>query len=52
MDIARKLGTLVFCAVPAIIGGGITYALTDANWVAIWVYIFILLIFAGGMVSK
>jgi hypothetical protein len=52
MDIARKLGTLVFFAVPAIIGGGIIYAIFDANWVAVWVYQAVLLIFAGGMISK
>jgi hypothetical protein len=52
MDIARKLGTLVVFGVPAIIGGGIVFAIFDANWVTVWVYQAILLIFAGGMVSK
>ena len=25
MDVARKLGILVFCAVPAIVGGGVVF---------------------------
>jgi hypothetical protein len=52
MDIARKIGTMVVFAVPAIIGGGIFYAIFEGNWVTVWVFIAILLIFAGGMISK
>jgi hypothetical protein len=31
MDVSRKLGILVFFAVPAIIGGGIVYAIFDMD---------------------
>ena len=30
MDISRKLGILVFCGVPAIIGGGIVYGVAGS----------------------
>jgi hypothetical protein len=51
MDISRRLGILVFCGVPAIIGGGIVYALT-ASYVAVAVYEVLLLFVAGGLASK
>lgn len=52
MDISRKLGILVFCAVPAIVGGGIVMAVTNGNFAALWIYEVLLLIAAGGLVSK
>jgi hypothetical protein len=52
MDISRKLGILVFCAVPAIVGGGIVMAVTNGNFAALWIYEVLLLITAGGLVSK
>lgn len=30
MDIAQKIGILIFTGVPAIMGGGIVYGLTDS----------------------
>jgi hypothetical protein len=52
MDIARKIGTLVFGMVPAIIGGCVTYDLSGGSYVAVGVYLTILLFFLGGLVSK
>jgi hypothetical protein len=51
MDVSRKLGILVFCGVPAIIGGGIVYAIFD-SYIPMWIYQIILLFFAGAFVSK
>lgn len=46
MTISRKLGILVFCGVPAIVGGGIVYAIFG-SLTAIAIFE-ILLIFAAG----
>lgn len=51
MDISRKLGVLVFCGVPAIIGGGIVYAVFG-SYVPVLVYEVLLLFVAGAFVSK
>jgi zinc transporter ZupT len=51
MDVSRKLGILVFCGVPAIIGGGIIYAIFD-SYIPMWIYQIVLLFFAGAFVSK
>ncbi len=51
MNISRKLGILVFCGVPAIIGGGIVYAVFG-SYVPVLVYEVLLLLAAGGFVSK
>jgi hypothetical protein len=51
MDIGRKLGILVFCGVPAIVGGGIVYAVFG-SYVPVFVYEVILLLAAGGFASK
>ncbi len=51
MDISRKLGTLVFFGVPAIIGGGIIYALFDSTAV-MFIYEIVLLLIAGAVVAK
>jgi zinc transporter ZupT len=51
MDVSRKLGILVFCGVPAIIGGGIVYAVFG-SYIPMWIYQIILLFFAGAFVSK
>lgn len=51
MDISRRLGILVFCAVPAIIGGGIIYAIFD-NLTAMWIYEALLVVTAGALVSR
>ena len=51
MNIARRLGTLVVFGVPAVIGGGIVYALFD-SYVPVFVYETLLLFVAGGFASK
>lgn len=52
MSIARKLGTLVFCGVPVIVGGGIVYALFGESYTAVAAYEALLLLFAGGFISR
>jgi len=49
MDISRKIGILVFCGVPAIIGGGIIYHLFG-SLMSVAVYEVILLFCAGGFI--
>lgn len=51
MDVSRKLGILVFCAVPAIIGGGIIFGLSG-SWMYVFIYEILLLFIAGGFVAK
>jgi hypothetical protein len=51
MDISRRLGTLVVFGVPAVIGGGIVYALFG-SYVYVFAYEIILLLVAGGFASK
>lgn len=51
MSISRRLGTLVFFGVPAIIGGGIVYGFFE-SYVSVFVYETILLFVAGAMVSR
>ncbi len=51
MDVSRRLGILVFCGVPAIIGGGIVYAIFG-SYTAMFIYELILLMAAGALVSK
>jgi len=51
MDVARKLGILVFCAVPAVVGGGIVYA-AFGSLTAIFIYQVLLLVAAAGFVSR
>jgi zinc transporter ZupT len=51
MDISRKLGILVFCAVPAIIGGGIIFAIFD-SWTPVFIYEILLIFAAGGFIAK
>ena len=52
MSIARKLGTLVTFGIPAIIGGGIVYAIFDHSWAAVAVYEILLTFTAGAIVAK
>ncbi len=51
MDIPRKLGVLVVFGVPAIIGGGIVYALFG-TYTPVVAYEAMLLVAAGGLVSR
>jgi hypothetical protein len=51
MDVARKLGILVFCAVPAIVGGGVVfYAFHSLT--AVLIYEVILLLGVGAFISR
>ena len=52
MSIARKIGIMVFCGVPAIVGGGIVYALTGGSYEVVAVYEVILLLIFGAFVSR
>lgn len=51
MAISRKLGILVFCGVPAIIGGGIVYGVAG-SYVPVAVYEILLYLAAGAIISK
>lgn len=51
MTVARKLGILVFCGVPAIVGGGIVYAIFN-DLMAIAIYELLLLFAAGAFVAR
>ncbi|MBW1888918.1 MAG: hypothetical protein JRF32_04820 [Deltaproteobacteria bacterium] len=51
MDVSRKLGILVFCGVPAIVGGGIMYALFD-SYIPVFIWEVLLMFSAGIYVSK
>ena len=52
MNISRRLGTLVVFGVPAIIGGGIVYALTGQNYVSVFAYEILLIFVAIGFAGK
>ena len=51
MNTSRKLGILVFCGVPAIVGGGIVYA-AFSSYALVFVYEILLLLVVGAFFSK
>ncbi|MBF0233961.1 MAG: hypothetical protein HQK62_07945 [Desulfamplus sp.] len=51
MDISRRLGIMVFTAVPAIIGGGIVYHFFG-SFTQVIIYEIILLLAALGCISR
>ena len=51
MDISRKLGILVFFAVPAIIGGGIIYGIAG-SYMPVVIYEILLYLAAGAIISR
>ena len=51
MDVSRKLGILVFFGVPAIIGGGIMYAMFG-SYVPVFIWEVLLIFIAGIYVSR
>lgn len=51
MDVSRKLGILVFFGVPAIIGGGIVYALFG-SYIPVFIWEILLVFIAGIYVSR
>jgi hypothetical protein len=52
MSIARRLGIMIFCGVPAIVGGGIVFALTRGSYEAVFVFEMILLFLFGAFISR
>lgn len=52
MPIPRKIGTIVFGGVPAIIGGGIVYAVFGHSVAAVAAYELTLFLVAGAFLSK
>ncbi len=52
MDISRKLGILVVFGVPAIVGGGIVYALFGESYTAVSVFETLLILTAGAFASR
>lgn len=51
MNISRQLGILIFCAVPAIVGGGIVYAIFG-SYPPVFIYETLLILVAGGIIRK
>ncbi len=51
MNVSRKIGIVVFCMVPAIIGGGIVYAIFH-SYMPVFIYEIILLFGVGAFVSR
>ena len=51
MNIARKFGILIVFGVPVIVGGGIVYHIFH-SYVAVSIFIVLLLSVAGGLVSR
>jgi len=51
MDISRRLGTLVVFGVPAIVGGGIAYALYH-SYIPVFIFETLLILVAGALVSR
>ena len=51
MTLARKLGTLVVFGVPAIIGGGIVYAIFG-SYIPVAAFEGLLILAAGGLISR
>ena len=51
MDVSRKLGIVVFFGVPAIIGGGIVYAMFH-SYIPVFIWEILLVFIAGIFVSR
>jgi hypothetical protein len=51
MNVSRKLGILVFCAVPAIVGGGIVYAVFG-SYMPVFIWELLLIFVAGSYISR
>ncbi|MFO7964708.1 MAG: hypothetical protein R6U50_12365 [Desulfobacterales bacterium] len=51
MSISRRLGIIIFCMVPAIVGGGIIYHFFQ-SYTPVVVWEILLIIFAIGFFSK
>jgi hypothetical protein len=51
MDMSRKLAIMVFCMVPAIIGGGIIYGFFH-NYTPVVIWEILVAVFSLGFLSK
>jgi len=51
MDVSRRLGILIFFAVPAIVGGGILFGMFG-SYMPVFIYETLLVALAGGLVSR
>ena len=51
MDIPRKLGILIYTAVPAIVGGGIVYHFFG-SWTQVFIFEIMLVLAALGIISS
>ena len=51
MNVSRKIGIVVFSMVPAIIGGGIVYAIFN-SYMPVFIYEILLLFGVGAFVSR
>ncbi len=51
MDIPRKLGIMIYTAVPAIVGGGIVYHFFG-SWTQVIIYEVLLVLTALGIISS
>ncbi len=51
-DISTTLGRLVVCGVPAVIGGGIVYALFHDSYTAVTIYEILLVMTAGAFIAR
>ncbi len=51
MDIPRKLGIMIYTAVPAIVGGGIVYHFFG-SWTQVIIYEVMLVLAALGIISS
>ena len=51
MSIGRRLGILVCCGVPAIVGGGVIYAIFG-SYPPVIIYEALLILIAGGLASR
>jgi hypothetical protein len=51
MDVSRRLGILIFFAVPAIIGGGILFGIFG-SYMPVVIYETLLVALVGGLVSR
>ncbi len=52
MDIPRKLGILIYTAVPAIVGGGIVFEVFGGSWAHVIVFEIMLVLAALGIISS
>lgn len=52
MSIPRKIGILIFCAVPAIVGGGVVFDIFNGSYTHVFFYEAVLALFAGNYLAR